>query len=191
MAVNKCIKYLLFLFNLMYWISGCIILGVSIYLKVSMNGNMIMDEEVPIDLLIAAGVIIMVLGILGCCGDIKENRCMLILFFIGLLHIFILLLIAGILGVVREKVVLEDGRLTEQLPPEDEKYEVKMCKNAGGRKGYSTPCVKISKKIVPGTAFSIAVLILFRMSFIMTLYSQIGKRDANTALMQQHVIHLI
>ncbi|XP_045556176.1 tetraspanin-8 isoform X4 [Salmo salar] len=170
MAVNKCIKYLLFLFNLMYWISGCIILGVSIYLKVSMNGNVIMDEEVPIDLLIAAGVIIMVLGILGCCGDIKENRCMLILFFIGLLHIFILLLIAGILGVVREKVVLEDGRLTEQLPPEDEKYEVKMCKNAGGRKGYST---------------------LFRMSFIMTLYCQIGKRDANTALMQQHVIHLI
>ncbi|XP_029604130.1 disintegrin and metalloproteinase domain-containing protein 29 isoform X2 [Salmo trutta] len=60
-------------------ISGYIILGVSIYLKVSRNGNVIMDEEVPFDLLIAAGVIIMVLGFLGCCGAIKENRCMLIL----------------------------------------------------------------------------------------------------------------
>jgi hypothetical protein len=39
-----------------------------------------MDEAVPfVDLLIAVGVIIMVLGFLGCCGAIKENRCMLIL----------------------------------------------------------------------------------------------------------------
>ncbi|XP_029604124.1 tetraspanin-8 [Salmo trutta] len=159
-------------------ISGCIILGVSIYLKVSMN--VIMDEEVPLDLLIAAGVIIMVLGFLGCWGAIKENRCMLILFFIGLLLIFILLLIAGILGAVGEKKVLEDGRLGELLPLEDENYVVKVCKNAGGRKGYSTPCVKISKKIVPGTAFSFAVLMLFGMSLTMTLYCQIGKRDANT-----------
>nr|ACM08912.1 Leukocyte surface antigen CD53 [Salmo salar] len=51
MAVNKRIKYLLFLFNLLFWISGCIILGVSIYLKVSMNGNVKMDEEVSFDLL--------------------------------------------------------------------------------------------------------------------------------------------
>uniref|UniRef100_A0A674CC75 Uncharacterized protein n=1 Tax=Salmo trutta TaxID=8032 RepID=A0A674CC75_SALTR len=36
MAVNKRIKYLLFLFNVLFWISGCIILGVSIYLKVSL-----------------------------------------------------------------------------------------------------------------------------------------------------------
>ncbi|KAM6986571.1 tetraspanin-8-like [Aplochiton taeniatus] len=103
MAVNKCIKYLLFLFNLLFWISGCIILGVSIYLKVSKNGNRITDSAVPgIDLMIAIGVIIMVLGFLGCCGAIQENRCMLLLFFIGLLLIFILLLAAGILGAVGE-----------------------------------------------------------------------------------------
>lgn len=40
----------------------------------------ITDESFPgIDLLIAVGVIIMVLGFLGCCGAIKENRCMLLL----------------------------------------------------------------------------------------------------------------
>ncbi|XP_022605191.1 tetraspanin-8 [Seriola dumerili] len=106
MAVNKCIKYLLFFFNLLFWVSGCIILGVSIYLKVSKDGNQITNESLPgIDLMIAIGVIIMVLGFLGCCGAIRENRCMLLLFFITLLLIFILLLAAGILGAVGEKKV--------------------------------------------------------------------------------------
>ncbi|XP_061920610.1 tetraspanin-8-like [Entelurus aequoreus] len=126
MAVNKCIKYLLFIFNLLFWLSGCIILGVSIYLKVSKDGNSITSESLPgIDLLIAVGVIIMVLGFLGCCGAIKENRCLLILFFISLLIIFILLLAAGILGAVGEKKVKDwvKERLQKFLPlsnqPED------------------------------------------------------------------------
>ncbi|GLD45797.1 tetraspanin-8 [Lates japonicus] len=61
-------------------LSGCIILGVGIYLKVSKDGNQITNESLPgIDLMIAIGVIIMVLGFLGCCGAIRENRCMLLL----------------------------------------------------------------------------------------------------------------
>ncbi|XP_030004166.1 tetraspanin-8 [Sphaeramia orbicularis] len=101
MAVNKCIKYLLFIFNLLFWLSGCILLAVGIYLKVSKDDNSITSEALPgIDLMIAIGVIIMVLGFLGCCGAIRENRCMLLLFFISLLIIFILLLAAGILGAV-------------------------------------------------------------------------------------------
>jgi len=120
-GVNKCVKYLLFLFNLLFWISGCIILGVAIYLKVSKDGNKITSEAVPgIDLLIAIGVIIMVLGFLGCCGAIRENRCMLMLFFIGLLLIFILLLAAGILGAVGEEKTKEwvKERLEKLLPLE-------------------------------------------------------------------------
>ncbi|XP_053200006.1 tetraspanin-8-like [Scomber japonicus] len=106
MAVNKCVKYLLFFFNLLFWLSGCIILGVSIYLRVSKDGNVITKESLPgIDLMIAIGVIIMLLGFFGCCGAIRENRCMLLLFFISLLVIFVLLLAAGILGAVGEKKV--------------------------------------------------------------------------------------
>ncbi|KAM3849495.1 tetraspanin-8-like [Diretmus argenteus] len=104
MAVNRCIKYLLFFFNFLFWVSGCIILAVSIYLKVKKDGNKITSEAIPgIDLMIAIGVIIMLLGFLGCCGAIRENRCLLLLFFISLLVIFILLLAAGILGAVDEK----------------------------------------------------------------------------------------
>ncbi|KAM8909416.1 tetraspanin-8-like [Spinachia spinachia] len=106
MAVNKCVKFLLFFFNLLFWLSGCVILGVSIYLKVDKDRNVITNEAIPgIDLMIAIGVIIMLLGFLGCCGAIRENRCMLLMFFISLLVIFILLLALGILGAVEEKKV--------------------------------------------------------------------------------------
>uniref|UniRef100_A0A8C8S4Q7 Tetraspanin 8 n=1 Tax=Pelusios castaneus TaxID=367368 RepID=A0A8C8S4Q7_9SAUR len=53
-----------------------------------------------VDLMIAVGCIIMILGFLGCCGAMKESQCMLLLFFIGLLLILILQVIAGILGAV-------------------------------------------------------------------------------------------
>ncbi|XP_051247743.1 tetraspanin-8 [Dicentrarchus labrax] len=128
MAVNKCIKYLLFFFNLLFWISGCIILGVSIYVKVSKNGNQITEESLPgVDLMIAIGVIIMVLGFLGCCGAIRENRCMLLMFFISLLVIFILLLAAGIVGAVEEKKVKEwvKERLTKFTPLSSQPQSVK------------------------------------------------------------------
>ncbi|KAM9403475.1 tetraspanin-8-like [Salvelinus alpinus] len=207
MAVNKRIKYLLFLFILLFWISGCVILGFSINLK-------IMYEAGPfVDLQIAVGVIIMVLGFLGCCGAIKENRCMLILFFIGLLHIFILLLIVGILGAVGEKEMGVDKTLRKLLPLRDQNLEVqtylkklqveaKCCGLINGPSdwGYtvlcSCDCVDTTQvcqsadgRKVYSTpcsfmekhaAFSTAVLVLFGMAFTMTLYCQIRKRDANT-----------
>ncbi|XP_040029177.2 tetraspanin-8 [Gasterosteus aculeatus] len=106
MAVNKCVKFFLFFFNLLFWLSGCVILGVSIYLKVHKDGNVITNEAIPgLDLMIAIGVIIMLLGFLGCWGAIRENRCMLLMFFISLLVIFVLLLALGILGAVEGKKV--------------------------------------------------------------------------------------
>ncbi|XP_076015902.1 tetraspanin-8-like [Genypterus blacodes] len=129
MAVNKCIKYLLFIFNLLFWLSGCLILAVSIYLKVKAGeeGNKLSDVGGPgIDLMIAIGVIIMGLGFLGCCGAIKESRCMLLLFFISLLIIFILLLAAGILGAVAQHLVqdLAKDKMAELLPLSDQSPEV-------------------------------------------------------------------
>ncbi|XP_069575309.1 tetraspanin-8-like [Brachyistius frenatus] len=128
MAVNNCIKYLLFFFNLLFWVSGCIILGVSIYLKVSKDGNKLTNESLPgVDLMIAIGVIIMVLGFLGCCGAIRENRCMLLLFFISLFLIFILLVAAGILGAVSESTVNDwvKERMEKFLPLSEQPQQVK------------------------------------------------------------------
>ncbi|MEQ2271519.1 hypothetical protein XENORESO_005416, partial [Xenotaenia resolanae] len=82
-------------------ICGCVILGVGIYLKVTKDGNAITEKYLPsFELMISIGVIIMVLGFLGCCGAYRENRCLLLLFFILLFLIFVLLLAAGILAAV-------------------------------------------------------------------------------------------
>ncbi|XP_073187411.1 tetraspanin-8 isoform X2 [Lepidochelys kempii] len=103
-GVSSCMKYSMFIFNFLFWICGCIILGVSIWLRVSKSAqeDIHLDSSLfsAVDLMIAVGSIIMVLGFLGCCGAMKESQCMLILFFIGLLLILILQIVAGILGAV-------------------------------------------------------------------------------------------
>ncbi|NXF94834.1 TSN8 protein, partial [Eubucco bourcierii] len=110
-GVSSCMKYSMFIFNFIFWVCGSIILGVSIWIRVSKNAqqvNACRGQRSPgkwVDLLIAVGSIIMVLGFLGCCGAIKESQCMLLLFFIGLLLILILQVAGGILGAVyRSKI---------------------------------------------------------------------------------------
>ncbi|KAF3705324.1 Tetraspanin-8 [Channa argus] len=133
MAVNRCIKYLLFFFNLLFWLSGCVILALGIYIKVSQSKNpLTSDYSGGVDLIIAIGVIIMVLGFLGCCGAIRENRCLLLLFFISLLIIFILLLAAGVLGAVGSSKVDEwvNQNMEKMLPLSNQPAEVKDNLNA-------------------------------------------------------------
>ncbi|XP_072915766.1 tetraspanin-8-like [Hemitrygon akajei] len=105
-GVSGCIKYSMFIFNFLFWLCGSIILGVSIWLRVSKEAlKQIGEMDIPefytaVNVLIAVGAIIMVLGFLGCCGAIRESQCMLLLFFIGLLLILIIQIAAGVLGVV-------------------------------------------------------------------------------------------
>ncbi|XP_041072005.1 tetraspanin-8-like [Carcharodon carcharias] len=104
-GVNTCIKYSMFFFNFLFWLCGSVILGISIWMRVSKDaketiGVNIAEFYPAINLLLAVGSIIMVLGFLGCCGAIKESKCMLLLFFIGLLLILVLQITAGILGAV-------------------------------------------------------------------------------------------
>ncbi|KFP53124.1 Tetraspanin-8 [Cathartes aura] len=106
-GVSGCMKYSMFVFNFLFWVCGSIILGVSIWIRVSKDAQQVNVCShtrtilfAGVDLLIAVGSIIMVLGFLGCCGAVKESRCMLLLFFIGLLLILILQITGGILGAV-------------------------------------------------------------------------------------------
>ncbi|NXY87517.1 TSN8 protein, partial [Alcedo cyanopectus] len=106
-GVSGCMKYSMFIFNFLFWVCGSIIMGVSIWIRVSKDVQQVNAGShtrtilfAGVDLLIAVGSIIMVLGFLGCCGAIKESKCMLMLFFIGLLLILILQVTGGILGAV-------------------------------------------------------------------------------------------
>ncbi|XP_006886175.1 PREDICTED: tetraspanin-8 [Elephantulus edwardii] len=87
-------------------VCGILFLGIAIWVRVNQDSNEILSHgdfhiqsHGPANLLIAVGAIIMVLGFLGCCGAIKESRCLLIVFFAGLFLILILQLAAGGLGV--------------------------------------------------------------------------------------------
>lgn len=101
-GANVCIKYSMFIFNLFFWLCGILILAIAIWAKVSKDKQELLKPEESSDasenMLIAIGTIIMILGFLGCYGAIKENRCMLLLFFIGLFLILLLHLAAGIVG---------------------------------------------------------------------------------------------
>lgn len=104
-GVSSCLKYSMFFFNFLFWLCGTLILALAIWVRVSKDGKEIVTSGnsstnpfVAVNILIAVGAIIMVLGFLGCCGAVKESRCMLLLFFIGLLLILILQVAAGVLG---------------------------------------------------------------------------------------------
>uniref|UniRef100_F6TGB4 Tetraspanin n=2 Tax=Monodelphis domestica TaxID=13616 RepID=F6TGB4_MONDO len=104
-VVSGFIKYSMFVFNFIFWVCGSIILGIAIYARTSKIGQEIirgeasgMNTRTAANLLIAVGTIIMVLGFLGCCGALKENRCMLLLFFVGLLVIVIIQIVVGVVG---------------------------------------------------------------------------------------------
>lgn len=96
------VKYLLFIFNFIFWLSGLalIIVGALVkkeygyFLNVSSSSNF---ASAPV-FLIVVGVIVAVVGFLGCCGAIKENYCMVTTFAVLLGLIFILEIAAGALA---------------------------------------------------------------------------------------------
>uniref|UniRef100_A0A8C7E354 Tetraspanin-9 n=1 Tax=Naja naja TaxID=35670 RepID=A0A8C7E354_NAJNA len=77
-----CLKYMMFLFNLVFWLCGCGLLGVGIWLSVSQGNFATFSPTFPslsaANLVIAIGSIVMVTAFLGCLGAIKENKCLLL-----------------------------------------------------------------------------------------------------------------
>ncbi|XP_066586848.1 CD63 antigen-like [Prorops nasuta] len=96
-----CVKYLLFLFNLIFAITGIVFMSVGAIILVVYNGyNNFVDSwffAAPV-LMIIVGVIVFLVSFFGCCGAVKENHCMIITFSVLLLLIFALELGAGISG---------------------------------------------------------------------------------------------
>ena len=106
----KLIKYLMFFFNFLFWLSGLALIIVGGIIKnnygdyFSYANNKFATAPV---LIIAVGVIVFIIGFLGCCGAIKENYCMVMVFSILLGFIFVLEIVAGILGFIYKNKVKE------------------------------------------------------------------------------------
>uniref|UniRef100_A0A3Q2DJN4 Tetraspanin n=1 Tax=Cyprinodon variegatus TaxID=28743 RepID=A0A3Q2DJN4_CYPVA len=84
-----CVKYLMFVFNLVFWLGGCGLFGVGVWLSFTQAEFYYLSSSFPslsaANLLLVAGGITMVTGFLGCLGALKEQRCLLCTFFVILL----------------------------------------------------------------------------------------------------------
>ncbi|XP_045221507.1 leukocyte surface antigen CD53 isoform X3 [Macaca fascicularis] len=110
MSSLKLLKYVLFFFNLLFWICGCCILGFGIYLLIHNNFGVLFHNLPSLTLgnvFVIVGSIIMVVAFLGCMGSIKENKCLLMSFFILLLIILLAEVILAILLFVYEQKLNE------------------------------------------------------------------------------------
>ncbi|XP_026871468.2 tetraspanin-4 [Electrophorus electricus] len=98
MAVSRgclcCVKYLMFVFNLVFWLGGCGLFGVGVWLSFTQSKFSSLPLSFPslsaANLLLVAGGVTMVTGFLGCLGALKEQRCLLMTFFVILLLLFLI-----------------------------------------------------------------------------------------------------
>jgi len=111
----KCVKFLLFLFNFIFWICGLALIIVGILVQVTLNSTLMIKDPsasaVPI-LIIGVGVVIFFIAFFGCCGAWKENYCMVTTFVLLLCLIIIVEIGAAIAGYIyRGKVsaVVQDS----------------------------------------------------------------------------------
>ncbi|XP_053304527.1 CD82 antigen [Spea bombifrons] len=106
MASDGCMKvtkYFLFLFNLLFFILGAVILGFGIWILVDKTSFIAVLQSssssfrIGSYILIAVGGFTMAMGFLGCVGAVNEVRCLLGLYFTFLLIILIAQVVAGVL----------------------------------------------------------------------------------------------
>ncbi|XP_019471115.1 tetraspanin-18-like [Meleagris gallopavo] len=89
----SCMKYLMFLFNFFIFLGGACLLGVGIWVIVDPTGFREIVAANPLlftgaYIMLAMGAMLFLLGFLGCCGAIRENKCLLLFFFMFILLIF-------------------------------------------------------------------------------------------------------
>ncbi|XP_031702145.1 CD81 protein-like [Anarrhichthys ocellatus] len=116
---TKCIKYLLFFFNFIFWLAGGVILGVALWLRHDPKTSNLLELELDGDpapstfyisvyILIAVGAVMMVVGFLGCYGAIQESQCLLGTFFACLVILFACEVAAGIWGFMHKGTVSKE-----------------------------------------------------------------------------------
>lgn len=117
------IKYLMFFFNFLFWLSGLVLIVIGAIIRdkygdyFSYADNKFANAAVFI---IIVGVVVFVIGFLGCCGAVKENYCMVTTFAVLLAIIFILEIVAGALGFTYKKKV--DSVATKALEKAVKQY---------------------------------------------------------------------
>ncbi|KAF7224264.1 CD81 antigen [Nothobranchius furzeri] len=116
---TKCIKYMLFFLNFIFWLAGGVILGVALWLRHdSQTSNLLIlqfeGQQAPgtfyisVYILITVGAIMMLVGFLGCYGAIQESQCLLGTFFFFLVILFACEAAAAIWGFMNRDTISKE-----------------------------------------------------------------------------------
>ncbi|KAK8726882.1 hypothetical protein OTU49_010113 [Cherax quadricarinatus] len=103
--VSCCLKYVIFGFNVIFWLMGLSILAIGVWAwtekdtfnNLSRLTNIALD---PAFVLIVTGLITFTIGFTGCVGALRENTCLLACYAIFLAILLLLEMTAGILGFI-------------------------------------------------------------------------------------------
>lgn len=100
----SCVKCVFFAFNVIFWLLGCAVLGIGIWLQVSKGPYASVAPSFNFlsatVLCITAGVLILIIGFFGCCGAIMDNQCMLLTYFMLVVVIFMLEIVSSVLAFI-------------------------------------------------------------------------------------------
>ncbi|XP_037103973.1 tetraspanin-18-like [Syngnathus acus] len=99
----SCMKYLMFIFNFLIFLGGSFMLALGVWVLVDPMGFREIVAAKPhlftgAYVILTIGAMLFLLGFLGCCGAIRENKCLLLFFFMFILIIFLAELAAAILA---------------------------------------------------------------------------------------------
>ncbi|XP_018496268.1 CD151 antigen [Galendromus occidentalis] len=103
-AGGRSVKYVLFLANLIILLGGIVVFSVGAWALVDSS---FMERLLGSDMfatsaatLMAAGCIVVLVSLLGCLGAFKEVKCLLIVYFLQLLIVFVIMLAGGVVGYI-------------------------------------------------------------------------------------------
>lgn len=113
--LTVCLKYLLFVFNFLFWLGGAAVLGVGVWTLVEKSDYLSLLASstfaVSAYILILAGSLVVLTGFLGCCAVIREQKRCLSVYFFLLLLIFLIEFVAGVLAYVYYQRLSEELKL--------------------------------------------------------------------------------
>ncbi|XP_068132048.1 tetraspanin-33 isoform X2 [Hyperolius riggenbachi] len=77
--VSPVVKYLLFFFNMLFWVISLVMVGIGVYARLLKHAEAAMAclAVDPALLLIAVGILMFLITFCGCIGSLRENICLL------------------------------------------------------------------------------------------------------------------
>ncbi|XP_046861690.1 tetraspanin-9-like [Xenia sp. Carnegie-2017] len=113
MCGYTCIRYLVFFFNFIFFLSGAGLIVIGAYLKLEDADYLDLCDKYSWDtgsnLLLALGAVVFIIAFFGCYGALKKNPCFLRIYFVLLLIVSACeFAVAYLFGVERSKKVKKD-----------------------------------------------------------------------------------